>query len=720
MLALALLASVAVVPLSFISPAVNITLPERTGVNTTPVASPTEAVVTSPPLATAAATTAGGCNVVPLRPDLARRRRRRRGPAGCQRDADPRRGRARLPVEDGRWLDVLDTVAARYGVTRLIGLYRTDSTSLLATWGLRRPHVLLPRQSGDWTLDRVHVVLCHELAHVRRHDWLVQIGAEAVRVLLWFNPLAWITCTRLRRESEQACDDEVLGMGVGSRAYASHLLELARQCRRPGPTWVSAMPMAHPSTLERRIAAMLNPRLDRRTPSRYVMATLAVVLLLVTLPVAALRARQAGPSTLSGTIYDTTGGVLPGVEVVLVDKNEITSVVASNANGRFEFPAVAPGKYTLGINLAGFRALRQEFELRDARDWSRAVTLQVGDLRETITVRESRVAAPKPASPAGVPQPVRVGGNIRAPRKTLDVRPVYPASMREAGLMGVVPIEAIIGRDGVVLSVRVLSAADPSGFRNRGGGRGAAVALHPDAPQRFAGRSRDDCQRPVRSRGIGGPPTKSSERRVTVLPVRRTAGRVGNASVVRPAVARDASRRQPGTCDNAVRLIGYGTQVFGASVSVLHDQQAAGRCKRRGARSEEVVLALDVVQRVRHENAVERQCEGPGPGEVADVGLDAYAAGVGRQGRDGAGIPIDRVDDGSGGESIGQRPGEGAVPAPQVGPRGGRGVQRHAFEHLDRFPVAHKSSGEGGGCGSTLPCIEDRRTLGRTVRTRRR
>ena len=150
--------------------------------------------------------------------------------------------------------------------------------------------------------------------------------------------------------------------------------------------------------------------------------------------------------------------MLPGVEVVLVDKNEITSVVASNANGRFEFPAVAPGKYTLGINLAGFRALRQEFELRDARDWSRAVTLQVGDLRETITVRESRVAAPKPASPAGVPQPVRVGGNIRAPLKTLDVRPVYPASMREAGLMGVVPIEAIIGRDGVVLSVRVLSA----------------------------------------------------------------------------------------------------------------------------------------------------------------------------------------------------------------------------------------------------------------------
>jgi protein TonB len=54
--------------------------------------------------------------------------------------------------------------------------------------------------------------------------------------------------------------------------------------------------------------------------------------------------------------------------------------------------------------------------------------------------------------------PVRVGGDVRPPRKTVDVKPTYPASMRQAGLSGVVPIEAIIGRDGAVSSVRVLSA----------------------------------------------------------------------------------------------------------------------------------------------------------------------------------------------------------------------------------------------------------------------
>ena len=362
------------------------------------------------------------------------------------------------PVEDRRWLQILETVARRYGLTRDIVVSRTDSANLLATWGILRPHVLVPHHARDWTLDRVHVVLCHELAHIRRGDWVVQIGAEALRAMLWFNPLVWMVCTRLRRESEQACDDEVLGMGVSGDEYAVHLLDLARQCRRPGSTWASTLPMAHPSTLERRFAAMLNPRLDRQAPSWRALATLAVLLLLVTLPVAALRARQAGPAPLSGTIYDVTGGVLPGVEVVLVDANHITSVVVSNASGRFEFPPLPAGKYVLEIKLPGFHTLHQEFELREPRDWQRAVTLQVGELMETISVRATRVSPPNQQPASDGPQRVRVGGNIKAPLKVKDVRPTYPATMRAAGLTGVVPIEAIIGRDGIVSTVRVLSA----------------------------------------------------------------------------------------------------------------------------------------------------------------------------------------------------------------------------------------------------------------------
>src|SRR4029079_12302661 len=104
--------------------------------------------------------------------------------------------------------------------------------------------------------------------------------------------------------------------------------------------------------------------------------------------------------------------------------------------GRFQFAGIAPGQYVLAASIAGFRSLRNEFELKDAADWDRAITLQVGDLRESITVSERRLAAPPTAPQSRGPQPVRVGGNVKAPMKLLDVRPIYPPEMREAGREG--------------------------------------------------------------------------------------------------------------------------------------------------------------------------------------------------------------------------------------------------------------------------------------------
>jgi TonB family protein len=360
------------------------------------------------------------------------------------------------PVRDGPWVSTAHAVARDYGLRREVVVLRTDLPDLLATWGFLRPRVLLPSHAGDWSEDRIHAVLCHELAHVRRHDWFVQISAQALLTVGWFNPLLWLACRELRRESERACDDAVLDRGVPARVYATHLLDVARQCRRSDLPWAPAAPMAHPSTLERRIAAMLNPRLNRTALSRRAAFLTAVLLVAVALPTAALRGAQGAPAPLSGSVYDPSGGVLPGVELTLEDAQQVKWQATTNAAGRFEFAGVPGGRYVLAASLPGFRSLRHEFELRTTRDWNRAVTLQVGDLTETIHVSAPRVTPPPVRQPRG-PQPIRVGGNIRVPTKVEDVRPVYPMSMRETGQEGVVFIDAIIGSDGRVTSVRVLT-----------------------------------------------------------------------------------------------------------------------------------------------------------------------------------------------------------------------------------------------------------------------
>ena len=203
---------------------------------------------------------------------------------------------------------------------------------------------------------------------------------------------------------------------------------------------------------------MLNPGLNRRALSRGTVAITAALVLGGTLATAAFRAEQNAPLPLAGSVYDATGGVLPAFDLTIEDTQQVKSQATTDAAGRFEFPSVQPGRYVLEASIAGFRPLRQEIALQNARDWDRAITLQVGDLRETISVRERRVADQRPSSSAQGSQPIRIGGNIRPPRKQHHVRPVYPTTMRDAGREGVVPMEAIIGRDGSVLSVRVISA----------------------------------------------------------------------------------------------------------------------------------------------------------------------------------------------------------------------------------------------------------------------
>jgi TonB family protein len=360
------------------------------------------------------------------------------------------------PVRDRRWTRIARDVSEHYGLPRPVSIVRTDASTLLATWGFR-PRVILPVHALGWSDERIHVVLCHELAHIRRHDWVLQTAAELLRAIYWFNPLLWVACARLRCESEHACDDAVLRAGVLPRVYAAHLSDLARSCRHSTPTVAAAMSMARPSTLQGRIAAMLNPGLNREGLSRGEIVVTAVVLLAMTLPIAAFRAAQDSPAPLSGSVYDTTGAALAQVELTLEDAQHLKLQATTDGSGHFEFGAVAPGTYVIEAALPGFRRLRYQLALRRARDWNQVITLQVGDVTESIVVRATRAAAPPTPRSEG-PAPIRVGGNIRPPMKVKDVHPVYPMSMREAGLEGVVPMQAIIARDGTVMSVRVLSA----------------------------------------------------------------------------------------------------------------------------------------------------------------------------------------------------------------------------------------------------------------------
>lgn len=364
--------------------------------------------------------------------------------------------RARPLVADP-WAALAREIASQERWARPIVLLETDAPDILATWGVRHPRIVVPSHARTWARERVRAVLHHEIAHIRRMDWLVQLCAEGIRAVHWFNPLVWLASRELQRLSEQACDDVVLNAGVTPDDYATHLLEIARATRVHAFPVAAAVPMARPSTLQSRVTAMLNSRLSRSAPPAGTIALILFGLVALTIPAAALRLAQVGPAPLSGVVYDPTGAVMPSVELSLEDDRQNQWTSTTDASGRFEFAPVQPGKYIVKASLPGFKPLSESLTLQAPSDWQRAVTLQVGDLKETVTVRDTRPRTERRPTAAG-PVPVRVGGNIKPPTKLHHVNPVYPPSMREAGIEGTVPLEARIDRSGNVASLRALSA----------------------------------------------------------------------------------------------------------------------------------------------------------------------------------------------------------------------------------------------------------------------
>ncbi len=194
-------------------------------------------------------------------------------------------------VTRGGVLALLHDGCARLDIQRPVRLLVSRRAVIPMTWGWRRPVVLLPAASSDWSTERQTVVLQHELAHVRRADVVTQLIAQVVCAIYWFNPMVWIGAYRLRVERERACDDEVLRMGTRPSVYAGHLLEIAGAFRAPALSAPAAVAMAKRSQLEGRLLAILDPTARRAFPRA------AAMVAVVTLSGAAVVVSAVTPTT---------------------------------------------------------------------------------------------------------------------------------------------------------------------------------------------------------------------------------------------------------------------------------------------------------------------------------------------------------------------------------------------------------------------------------------
>lgn len=105
--------------------------------------------------------------------------------------------------------------------------YLSEDVHSPVTFGARTPVVLLPAGFLELSPEAREPVICHELLHIQRNDWLFAIAEEVVRCALWFHPAVWWLLGRIQLTREQVVDQAVIEYTQAADAYVDALLAIA-------------------------------------------------------------------------------------------------------------------------------------------------------------------------------------------------------------------------------------------------------------------------------------------------------------------------------------------------------------------------------------------------------------------------------------------------------------------------------------------------------------
>lgn len=160
----------------------------------------------------------------------------------------------------GEWQACVDRLATCFGITRPVAVRMVDAGDSPLTTGWWRPMIWLPAGLvARMPADLLEALVAHELAHIRRHDYLVNLLQHAVEALLFYHPVVWWLSQRIRIERELVADDIAARVTGEPRRLAIALSRLDRLATaRPAFTTQPAL-AAHGGQLMSRIRQLVKP-----------------------------------------------------------------------------------------------------------------------------------------------------------------------------------------------------------------------------------------------------------------------------------------------------------------------------------------------------------------------------------------------------------------------------------------------------------------------------
>ncbi len=146
-----------------------------------------------------------------------------------------------VPITDGTVSQKFTHLIQRLSLDPRIRLFASGRVIVPTVLGWLRPIVLFPLSyTSGFSPEQIEALLAHELAHIKRHDYLVNLLQSFVETVLFFHPSVWWINTVIRDEREHCCDEIALGLISNRRLYAESLIQLAQFAAGSMPLAMSA------------------------------------------------------------------------------------------------------------------------------------------------------------------------------------------------------------------------------------------------------------------------------------------------------------------------------------------------------------------------------------------------------------------------------------------------------------------------------------------------
>lgn len=133
---------------------------------------------------------------------------------------------SKIPVE---WRVFVKKIAEQVGISKPVKIWISGIIASPVTIGYLKPIILVPLAAvANLTPYQMEAVLLHELAHIRRHDYLINLIINCIQTVLYFNPFVKLFIKTIEKERERSCDELVMQFQYDAHNYASALLMLER------------------------------------------------------------------------------------------------------------------------------------------------------------------------------------------------------------------------------------------------------------------------------------------------------------------------------------------------------------------------------------------------------------------------------------------------------------------------------------------------------------